>query len=67
MRKCHVCGKMTEPFAELWIREPDGFDDDGVMIKRGKAIQFCGLGCIFEWTGGELRKQKRLLDRKEEA
>ena len=71
MRKCHVCDKAIEPFAEYWLREPDGFGSNGVVVNRGKALPFCGLGCIFGWAGGKLRKQKRLyhthLDRKEEV
>ena len=59
-RKCQVCGKEIEPFAEYWIREPDKFDDKGVMIKRGRAMPFCSLGCIFGWAGGEIRRQKRV-------
>jgi len=67
MRKCYVCNKAIEPFAEYWLREPDRFDSRGVVVSRGKALAFCSLGCIFGWAGSELRKQKRLLDRKEEA
>jgi len=69
MLKCHVCKKVVEPFAEYWLREPDKFDSKGVAVSRGKALPFCGLGCIFGWAGGKLRKQKRLyhMDRKEET
>ena len=76
MHKCHVCDREIELFAEYWLREPDGFNSKGVVVNRGKALPFCGLGCIFGWAGSELRKQKRLhhkisqqvhLDRKEEA
>ena len=67
MHKCHVCDKVIAPFAEYWLREPDSFDSTGVVVNRGRALTFCGLGCIFVWAGSELRKKKRLLDRKEEA
>jgi len=61
MRKCHVCGKVIDPFAEYWLREPDRFDSRGVVVSRGKALAFCSLGCIFGWAGSELRKQKRSI------
>jgi hypothetical protein len=58
-RKCEVCGKEIEPFAEYWVREPDRFNDKGVAIERGRPMPFCSLGCIFGWAGGEIRRQKR--------
>ena len=67
MHKCHVCDREIELFSEHWLREPDRFDSRGVVVSRGKALAFCSLGCIFGWAGSELRKQKRLLDRKKEA
>ena len=56
--KCHVCNKVIEPFAEYWLREPNEFDDKGVMIGQGRAMSFCCLGCLFGWAGGKLRKAK---------
>ena len=63
MRKCQICGKEIELFAEYWLREPDGFDSNGVLVNKGKALPFCGLRCVFAWAGNELRKQKEQRDR----
>ena len=56
--KCHTCGKEIEPSAQFWLREPDEYDDKGFVTKRSKPIPFCGLACIFGWSGKMLRKQK---------
>ncbi|MBT9160188.1 MAG: hypothetical protein AAGB97_08380 [Dehalococcoidia bacterium] len=58
-RKCEVCGKEIEPFAEFWIREADQFDDQGIAINRGRSMPFCGFACIFGWSGAKLRSQKK--------
>jgi hypothetical protein len=57
--RCEVCGKEIKLFAEFWIREPDQYDSKGVSIKQGRAMPFCSHGCIFGWSGKELRRKKR--------
>ncbi|MCL0036660.1 hypothetical protein M1N47_04575 [Dehalococcoidia bacterium] len=58
-RRCEVCGREIKPFAEFWLREPDQYDDKGAAIKQGRAMPFCSTGCIFGWSGKELRRQER--------
>jgi hypothetical protein len=58
-RRCEVCGREIKPFAEFWLREPDQYNSNGVLIKQGRAMAFCGFGCIFGWSGKQLRRQKK--------
>ena len=57
--RCANCNKEIEVFSEFWLREPDKFDGNGVVIERGKSLPLCRLECIFGYCAGRMHRGKK--------
>ena len=56
--QCAKCHKNIPVFSEFWLREPDAFNKDVVVIPRGKSLPFCGIGCVFNYCGNRAKREK---------